>query len=258
MKRTNTWLIILFTGITILASIVSCNKTPDAVEKLKQSCLYDSKTDYFKKWANTFTEIDVTNSAGVVQSKSYIYPLGYFQLNSSSTYNVLSDNYPLSGNWTITDSCQLELDAGTALDRKFDVLLLTADSLTLKRTATGFTYIQHYAAYQCPDVTQLEKQWDNAYILEQNYNSTIVYNPIYGTPTGYFILNSDYSYDVLSDGVPLNGQWTLDPNGCKLVLDKGTNLERGFDIQKITADSLVIWRKDTVAQMNYQQHYIKH
>jgi len=236
----------------------SCNKTPDAVEKLKQSCLYDVKMDYFKKWANTFTEIDVTGGEGSVQSRSYIYPLGYFQLSSNSTYNVLSDNVPLSGTWTVTDSCQLELDAGTSLDRKFDVLLLTTDSLTLRRKTPGLTYIQHYSAYQCPSVSQLVAEWDNTYILEQNYNSTSVYNTQYVYPTGYFTLNSDFSYNVLSDGVPLNGQWELDPNGCKLVLDKNTNLQRAFDIQKITADSLVIWRKDTVAQMNYQQHYIKH
>jgi len=256
MKNTFTCLLILIIGSI---AITSCNKTPDAVEKLKQSCLYDSKTDYFKKWANTFTEIDVTDSSGTVKQRSYIYPLGYFQLNSNSTYSVLSDNIPLSGNWTVTDSCQLELDAGTLLDRKFNVLLLTKDSLTLKRKASrGLTYIQHYGAYQCPDVAQLEKQWDNTYILEQNYNSTSLFNSYYVYPVGYFTLNSDFTYNRLSDGVPLDGSWVLDPNGCKLILDKGTSLERGFDIQKITPDSLVIWRKDTVAMMNYQQHYIKH
>lgn len=254
MKLSNVYLLLFIAGLTLN---YSCKKTPDAVAKLKKSCLYNIKIDYFKKWANTFTEIDSTSASGAVKHKSYIYPLGYFQLDSNSTYHVLSDYIPLSGTWTITDSCQLELDQGTSLDRKFDVLSLTNDSLTIRRKEIGVTYIQHYVAYQCPSVTQLEQQWDNTYTLQQNYSDSVTYNPFYIYPTGYFKLNADFTYNVLSDGIPLNGKWELDQDGCLLVLDKKTNLQRAFDIQKITPDSLVIWRKDTISKVNYQQHYVK-
>ena len=119
-------------------------------------------------------------------------------------------------------------------------------------------YIQHYIADKCPSLTLLEQQWDNTYTSEQSYNSTSVFNTVLIYPVGFFKLNSDFSYNVLSDGVPENGPWELDPVGCKLVLDKGNGNQRAFDIQKITTDTLVIWRKDTVAQINYQQHYLKY
>ena len=207
--------------IVVLFTVQSCSKTKSAIEKLKKSCLYNSKIDYFKKWANTYTEIDQLSATGTVQSKSIIYPLGYFQLNSNSTYNVLSDNVPQNGAWDVTDSCQLVLDPKTELERKFDVVLLRNDSLIIQRKSGTIMYIQHYIADKCPSLTLLEQQWDNTYTSEQSYNSTSVFNTVLIYPVGFFKLNSDFSYNVLSDGVPENGPWELDPVGCKLVLDKG-------------------------------------
>ena len=255
MKKTLPYLIVIFFGLSIL---YSCQKTPDAIQALKKSCLYNNKIDYFKKWSNTFTEVDTYTSAGAIQNKSFIYPYGYFQLSSNSTYNVLSDNVPLAGTWTVTDSCKLELDPGTSLDRKFDVLELSNDSLTLRQKIGTTVYTQHYVAFACPDITRIENQWDNTDIVEQAYNSTSILSTSYVYPVGYFKLNSDLTYNVLSDGVPLNGTWQLDPNGCQLVLDKNTSIQRAFDIQLLTPDSLTIWRKDTIARMNYLQHYKKH
>ena len=240
-----------------LLLLYSCNKSQNAVNALKKSCLYSSKIDYFKKWANTFTEIDVYGTSGVIQKKSFIYPYGYFQLNSNGSYNVLSDNIPLTGNWTVSDRCELVLDDGKPYVRRFNVLKLTTDSLTISRKSGDTLYTQHYIAFVCPDVTKLENQWNNTLTVEQYYNSTSVYYTNYIYPIGYFKLNADFSYNVLSSGVPLNGTWLLDPNGCKLVLDKNTNIQRAFDIQQLTTDSLTIWRKDTVNKINYLQHYVK-
>lgn len=246
-----------FIGLALLCIFYSCNKQPDAVAALKKSCLYNNKIDYFKRWANTFTEIDIYSTSGTIQKQSFIYPYGYFQLNSDASYNVLSDNVPFGGLWTVSDSCQLVLDPGKTYQRNFDVLKLSNDSLTLRRKTGDTVYTQHYIAFTCPDVTKLEYQWNNTSIVEQSYTATSVSSPVYIYPYGYFKLNSDLSYNVLSDGVPLNGTWQIDPNGCKLVLDKNTSLERAFDIQQLTADSLTIWRKDTIQKVNYLQHYKK-
>ncbi len=256
MKKNLTYSLVAI--ITVLFTLQSCTKTPSAIEKLKKSCLYSNKIDYFKKWANTYTEIDLLTPSGAVQSKSFIYPLGYFQLSSDGTYAVLSDNVPQNGNWTINDSCQLVLDPLSNIERRFDVLLLSNDSLTIRRTTPTTRYIQHYTPYRCPSVSQLEKQWDNTYTSEQNYTSTTLGFTTFIYPTGFFTLNSDMTYNVFSDGVPQNGPWELDPTTCKLVLDKNSPAQRAFDIQKITTDTLIIWRKDTVAKINYQQHYLKH
>ncbi|WP_259068414.1 hypothetical protein HDF24_09315 [Mucilaginibacter sp. X4EP1] len=243
-------------AIISLSLFNSCNKEPAAVAKLKASCLYNNKVNYFQKWSNTFTEIDIYTTSGAIQSQSFIYPYGYFQLNSDASYNVLSDNVPLKGTWTVSDSCQLILDPGTKIQRSFDVLKLSNDSLTIRRKAGDTVYTQHYIAYACPTAAQLEYQWNNVFTVEQNYNASTIFNTSYIYPVGYFKLNSDFSYNVVSDGVPLNGTWTID-TGCKLVLDKNTSLQRSFDIQQLTADSLTIWRKDTVNQINYLQHYKK-
>jgi len=255
MKTFFTYTIVFFTALTLFSS---CLKTPDAIEKLKKSCLYNNKIDYFKRWANTFTEIDVYNADGVtLQSKSIIHPYGYFQLSNDQTYSVLSDNVPLKGTWDITDSCQLVLDPGKPLQRAFNVTQLTNDSLTITRRAGLTLYIQHYCGFSCPNATQVEHQWNNTVTFEQYYTANTVYGSVYIYPVGYFKLNGDMTYNVLSDNVPLNGTWLIEPSGCLLTLDKGTNLERSFQFQTLTTDSLTIWRKDTVNMVNYLQHYVK-
>ncbi|RWY49293.1 hypothetical protein [Mucilaginibacter gilvus] len=251
----------LFTFFTIVIGAAtvfsSCIKEPTAIDDLKKSCLYDDKVDYFNKWANTFTEIDTYNAAGVVESRVFIHPIGYFQLNSNATYNVLSDNVPLSGKWDITDSCQLVLDPGITLERKFEVVKLTNDSLTLRRKDGNKLYTQHYAPYKCPTLAQLQKRWDNTYTTIENYTPTGIIGRYDIFPNGFFQLNADASYYRVSDGVPLDGTWSI-TDGCQLLLDKGTSLERSFQVQKVTADSLTIWRKDQPTQTNYLQNYVKH
>jgi hypothetical protein len=126
-----------------LSVFYSCS----SVSKLKSSCLYNNKTSYLKKWSNAFIEIDIYNTAGtVLQDHSIIYPYGYFQLNNNASYQVLSDNVPHNGTWAVSDSCQLILDSGTSIQRSFDVLKLSNDSLTIRRKDGNMVYIQHYAA----------------------------------------------------------------------------------------------------------------
>jgi len=249
----------ILTVITSVVMLASCQKDLPSIEKLKKSCLYNDKIDYFKKWANTYTEIKICGCTSSIAKNSVIDPIGYFQLNSDGSYNVYSDGVPLSGKWTVTPDCKLMLDSNTVRQRAFDVVSLNSDSIVLKRKSGDTTFIQHYLSYHCPSESQLEYRWDNTTTVIQNYDIASVITgsqTIY--PDGYFTLNPDKTYNVLSNGVPLDGQWLLDQNSCKLVLDKGMPLERAFDIQQITTDSLTIWRKDTLQKVNYLQHYIKY
>ncbi|SHN17824.1 hypothetical protein [Mucilaginibacter sp. OK098] len=240
-----------------LSTLYSCQKQADAIDHLKKSCLYDVKMDYFKKWSNTFTEIDTYNSTGAIASKSFIYPVGYFQLSANSTYNVLSNSVPLTGVWDITDSCKLLLDKGTPLERQFDVLKLSTDSLTLHRKDNNIVYTQHYVSFRCPETAKLLFRWDNTVIESEYFNSSGVYSTSVQYPDGFFTLNADNTYNRISNGVSLNGVWEIN-DACQLVLDKSTSNERSFEVQKVTADSLVIWRKDVPNGVNYLQRYKKH
>ena len=252
MKKTFTFLTV---AILALTAIASCVKPPEAIDNLKNSCLYDDKTDYFKKWANSFTEVITTDENGAVHSKT-IYPLGYFWINSDGTYRTLSNFAPKTGKWDVTDSCKFVLDPGRFNKREFDVVKLTADSLVLSRKQGKTVYIQHYAAFNCFDISKIITTWDNTETEIQYYNDTTYYsNSIF--PVGYFKLEANTNYSRLSNGNYLDGKWSVDGE-CHLVLDKGKDLERAFEVQKLTTDSLVIWRKDTVAHANYLQKYVKH
>jgi len=244
--------------ITLSFALYSCTKPLDAVDTLKKSCLYSDKIDYFKKWANTFTEIDTYSEAGTLVQSSKIYPIGYFKLNNDMSYNVFSDGVPQNGAWDINSNCQLVIDSNRSTQHDFQVLSLTNDSLTIRRKAGNQVYTQHYITYKCPDPAQLEKQWENTITVESYYDNLDIYLVQYIYPVGYFRLNADMSYNVLSNGVAQDGSWTIDPSSCRIVLDKGVPAERAFDIQKLTTDSLTIWRKDTVKHINYLQHYKSH
>jgi hypothetical protein len=253
MKKSLT--LLLFTSLSFIG-LISCLKQPEAIEDLKKSCLYDDKTDYFKKWANAFTVIQTTNNDGKVIVEKTIYPIGYFWLNNDGSYKVLSNGDPRGGAWDVTDSCKLVLDPKTAIERNFDVLQLTADSLTLRRKDGNTIFVQHYAKFNCFDLSKMVKRWDNTTTEIQYYNDSEVYYTEYIYPNGYFTLLTN-TYERLSNGDYLSGSWSVDSE-CRLVLDKGKSLERSFQIQKLTSDSLIIWRKDTVAHANYLQKYVRH
>lgn len=248
--------VLLFISGAIFVS--SCTKSVDAIETLKKSCLYNDKIDYFKRWSNTFTKIDTYTAGGQIQQSDEIYPIGYFKLNSDMTYNVFSDGVPQVGTWDLNSNCQLVLDSNKSNQRNFDVVSLTPDSLTIRRKSGNTVYTQHYRTFTCPNFAGLEAQWDNTVTYYEHYlDDRITYTEA-DNPLGYFRLNTDMTYNVLSNGVPQDGPWNIDPQSCKLVLDNGMPSQRAFDIQKLTTDSLAIWRKDTVKKINYLQYYIKH
>jgi len=215
-----------------------------------------------KKWVNTYIQQDNYSSDGAtVVSSNLIYPIGFFELNSDSTYRVVSNNVPLNGKWSMNiDKCDLTLDAGTSLARTFEIVKASADSLIIRRKAGNVAYIQHYKAYNCPTLAQLEQQWDNIDIRTDYVTNGTLSGSNYIYPTGYFKLNANLSYNVLSSGATLDGSWLLldQSHGCPLVLDQATSLERSFDIIKITSDSLTIYREDIINQSAYTQRYKKH
>jgi len=100
-----------------------------------------------KKWANTQTRVDNLSATGTIVSSYDIYPVGYFELLSTMDYKVLSNGVPLEGKWKINESCQLTLDAGQPLERTFDILKLTADSLVIYNKKPGIAHTQRYVKF---------------------------------------------------------------------------------------------------------------
>lgn len=223
------------------------------------SCAYQPYM--VKKWVNTFTEEDTYNSDGsIVTGTTIIHPIGFFELNSDSTYRVVSDNVPLNGKWKMnTDLCELTLDTGTSRQRTFEIVRADKDSLIIRRKDGNVAYIQHYKAYTCPTLAQLEQTWDNIDIRTDYVSNGTFSGSNFIYPVGYFALNANATYNVLSNGVPQTGPWQLldQSHGCPLVLDPGTSLQRSFDITQITSDSLTIYREDLTNSAAYTQRYIR-
>lgn len=224
-----------------------------------QICLHNSSIDYLKRWATVLTETDVYNTNGSLKSHTAIHPHGYFQVNADFTYNLFSDDEPVNGKWGINDSCQFVLNPGSTAERRFSVIALSPDSLTIRQKVARTVTTLHYASFTCPDLGNLSFRWDNAYTVTASYKT----NPpilMKEYATGYLRLNPNASYTVFSGGVamPLSGTWGISQPGCLLVLDKNKPFEKSYDVQRLTTDTLVIWRKDTVAKMNFLQYYSKH
>lgn len=224
--------------------------------------LPDSIALMSQRWDNTYTTIDTYyNDTNKVTTT--IYPVGYLQLSTDKSYNVLSDNVPLSGPWAINTNCQLVLDSGKEIQRNFDILSVHKDSLTIRRKAGNVVYTQHYKYFSCSAaITSLIRRWDNTYTkidyFGDNTYTGVPYTDI-KYPIGYFQINPDNSYNVVSDGDVRQGQWSVNKYGCKLVLDKDTQIERAFEVLRVHGtDSLTIWRRDTSIHAVFTQHYIKH
>lgn len=259
MKREYVFYLFLMAGM--LAS--SCKK------EIKDSeiCLHDSSVNYFKRWAAVLTVTEAYNNNGDLIKRTIVHPNGYFQINSDFTYSLYSDAAPVNGKWSINANCQFVLNANTFKERKFSVIKLSADSLTIRQTENNITTTQHYASFTCPELSSLQFRWDNAFTVQASYsiNADTVYGVQYLRPAGYFKLNPDASYNVFVGTVnsapfpaPTNGTWGIAQPGCLLILDKNKPGERSYEVQKLTADSLVIWRKDTIAKVNFLNHYSKH
>ena len=108
----------------------------------------------------------------------------------------------------------------------------------------------------CFEIKKLAQRWKNAHIAVQAYGINNKVLESYNLhPEGIFTLMNNGSYKVISDDIPLDGKWQIDYPGCKLTLDNGTNKQRTFVIEKLSNDSLVISRKDTLGMVIYTQHY---
>ena len=255
----------IFFGLILLAAagLSSCKKEIKSAE----ICLHDSSIDYLKRWGIKEIRTTVVDANNVTISRTTSFPNGYFQINSDFTYNLFSDDAPVNGKWNINKACEFVLNPGTSKERRFSVIQLSDDSLTLRQTVGRTTIVQHYAAFKCPSLQSLQYRWDNAYTLQSPYGIDTVYKTELVRQEGYFRLNFDASYNVVTMPMPgtnmpapppITGTWGITQPGCLLVLDKNKTNERSYEVQKVNADSLVIWRKDTVRKLNQLRYYSKH
>jgi hypothetical protein len=141
-----------FTGSFLLCFIFLICAAHAQSAIYKTDCPYTSPKSLDKltqRWINTVTEIHDTQS-GSDRSLYNDHPIGYFQLNNNKTYDRTSNGVPLKGNWDINDNCQLMLDYKTRIQRSFDIVKLTPDTLIIRRRDENLVYVQHYKAIHNP------------------------------------------------------------------------------------------------------------
>lgn len=241
----------------------SCRKA----EKVTGICLHNSSIDYQKRWAFESNTVDVYNTNKKLLSSTVTHADGYFEINADFTYYIYSDPAPVKGKWDINKNCQFVLNPRTSKERDFEVVQLSNDSLVLRQN-NGLTVItQKYKAFKCPSLASLRFRWDAMFTMQSRYGVDSVSKSELIPDAGYLKLNADASYNVVSVN-PLSttqapppmvtGTWGITNPGCALVLDKNKPNERTYEIQKLTTDSLVVWRKDTLYKLNMLRHFAKH
>ena len=242
-------------------TIASCK--PGIEEGIPEPCNY--KLDIAYKWYNTYTTIDTYSDEARTKklNSKIISPVGFLKVDPKGTYEIVSNDVAQIGSWKIDEkTCQLVLSdkAVTSIAIQYDILSLSSSTLIVKRIVGTTVYTEHYKTADCPSITQLAKQWDNTKIFYFDYfaNTNQIVNPYVVYPVGYFKLNTDLTYNVVSDGVPLNGNWKLGQPYCMIDLDATKYNARSFEVVKLTTDSLVIWRKDATAGKAFLQYYLKH
>jgi hypothetical protein len=67
------------------------------------------------------------------------------QIRVDKVYEVVSNGVSRTGSWEITDSCLLRLDRDRRLDRSFNILKVTSDSLVIYTKRGNIAYTQHYS-----------------------------------------------------------------------------------------------------------------
>jgi hypothetical protein len=253
----------VFPYLVLLAMVGLCSCKKEI--KSTDICLHDSSIDYLKRWGIREISTNVFDASNVPISHTVTYPNGYFQINSDFTYNLFSDDAPVNGKWSINKACEFVLNPGTSKERRFAVIQLSDDSLTLRQTVGRTVITQHYAAFKCPSFASLQFRWDNAFTLQSPYGIDTVYKTIRLKQSGYFKLNTDASYNLILGAFnglpappPATGTWGITQPGCLLVLDKNKTNEISYEVQKVNMDSLVIWRKDTVRKLNQLKYYSRH
>ncbi|MDQ7948072.1 MAG: hypothetical protein REI78_07450 [Pedobacter sp.] len=253
---------IIFSCVITLLALNACKHGEDESEPTK-GCF--SKLELSAKWYNTTTTVDTyTNASLTTKSGTAVSStVGFLKIDGNGTYEIVKNDAASTGTWKIDEhTCKVTLDdqSITSVDIQFDILSLSASALIIKRVDGNKVITERYRTASCPTNAELTKQWDNSRTFYFDYNATtsLVNNPALVFPVGYFKLNTDLTYNVMSDGVPLNGSWKLGQPYCMLDLDATKTNARSFEVVKITADSLVIWRKDAAVAKAYLQYYLKH
>ena len=256
-----------FWVIMILGAVAVANSCRKA-EKVTGVCLHNSSIDYQKRWAIESNTVDVYNTSKKLVSSAVTHPHGYFEINADYTYYIYSDPAPVKGRWDINKNCQFVLNPRTSKERDFAVVKLSNDSLVLRQSSGSTIITQKYKAFKCPSLASLRFRWDMMFTMQSHYGSDTVSKSELIPEAGYLKLNADASYIlVLTNSLPsttqppppaINGTWGITNPGCSLVMDKNKPNEKSYEIQKLTTDSLVVWRKDTLNKLNLLRHYAKH
>ena len=244
-----------FLLLLLCACFSACKKDLKAVANT-DICLRNSTLYYQKKWAAIYTRVD-NNETGA--KKTTIIPAyGYFSINFNSTYKLFGDTEPAEGKWSVDDNCNFVLKPLKGSQHSYQVKKLTTDSLVISERVGAITTTLHFAAFICPDMNKLEYRWDNVETRTVDYDATGVSNRQINYPAGFIRFNGDAGYELLSNAFAFKGTWGIAQPDCNLVLDKNKRWEKSYIVEKLTADSLKLWYKDTVAKTNYMLVYKKH
>ena len=219
-------------------------------------CLRNTTLYYQKKWAAVYTRIE--NQESGVKKTTIIPAYGYFNINFNTTYKLFGDLEPTEGKWLIDDNCNFVLKPLKGTQHTYQVKKLTPDSLVISERVGATTTTLHFATFICPDMNKLEYRWDNVETRTVDYDAAGVSNRRMGSPLGYVKFNADAGYELASNNLLFKGTWGIAQPDCNLVLDKNKRWEKSYIVEKLTADSLKLWYKDTVAKTNYLLVYKKH
>ena len=233
----------------------ACKKELKAVTNA-DICLRNSTLYYQQKWAAIYTRID--NQEAGAKKTTIIPAYGYFNINFNSTYKLFGDTEPAEGKWLVDENCNFVLKPVKGVQHTYQVKKLTSDSLVISERVGTITTTIHFATFKCPEMNNLEYRWDNVETRSVDYDATGVSNRQISYPTGFIRFNGDAGYELVSNAFPFKGTWGIAQPDCNLVLDKGKRWEKSYIVQKLTADSLKLWYKDTVAKTNYLLVYKKH
>jgi len=249
LKRKNVFLLVL-----LCVCFSACKKELKAVVEA-DICLRNSTLYYQKKWAAVYSRID--NQETGAKKTTIIPAYGYFNINFNTTYKLFGDTEPTEGKWAVDDNCNFVLKPLKGVSHTYQVKKLTADSLVISERVGTITTTLHFATASCPNMNNLEYRWDNIETHTVDYDATGVSNRQVSYPTGYLKFNTDAGYELQSSTFLFKGTWGIAQPDCNLVLDKNKRWEKSYIVEKLTADSLKLWYKDTVAKTNYLIVYKK-
>jgi hypothetical protein len=247
--------IFLLFNISILLFSCKNDKITGDVEK-PVTCAYSSGTLLVKSWVNNDIQTDSYNVKGVLESTTINTIGGNLKINSDQTYTLSSSGESKTGKWAVNEKCQLIFDAGTAAEKIYELLNVSANEFSFRMKDGNKAYTYHYKILDCAYQTLVTKKWLNTMIRTDIYstvNPNTRLSSVKTYPVGFFNLQANGNYEVLSENIPQTGKWQINTANCNLVLDGTTAQERSFEIVKSTNDSLIIKRKS--GSTIYTQYY---